>query len=234
MTKIAICDDDENFTLELGHTVKEIFETNLQSYEISIFNDGTALLFSEIEFDVLFLDIDMPNISGIEIANILRKNNTQIILIFVTWYEDMVYTSLKYKPFRFLRKKFIKEEINEVINDLIEELNEINEFYSIKTNAALSQIKIRDIMYFEVYDHQILIHIRNSDVLEANLALSKIEKRLNNKGFIRIHNSYLVNYVYIFSIEKSEIILDGKIKLPLSKHRVNEVKHKLQYFERHI
>ncbi|MFR7383482.1 MAG: LytR/AlgR family response regulator transcription factor [Anaerostipes sp.] len=105
---IAICDDEQE---SLHMIQKELYNAaNKLKIEIETYayNDGKKVLdsiYNENEdFDILFLDIDMPDISGLEIARKLRQKNLDIILIFISAHEQYVFESIEYNPFRYIRK----------------------------------------------------------------------------------------------------------------------------------
>jgi DNA-binding LytR/AlgR family response regulator len=231
--QIAICDDEPIFLEKLSQQIDALFknegiEVNLKTYE-----NGKNMISksNELAFDILFLDIDMPEISGIEIANQIRKNNQFVLIIFITNRDDLVFQSIQYRPFRFIRKNMIQDELPEAVNALVHRLFNENTFYSIKFNGAVSEIRYIDIVYIESYKHDIFIHTTN-ETYRIKSNLSKLEKQFEYFGFIRVHSGYLVNYRYIFSIDKSKIILTNKEEIPLSRHRVDNVKQKLQYYVR--
>ena len=113
---IAICDDDSKITSRLESGIREIFKNLKDDVDVSVFFYGTDLIDTikkeKIHYDILLLDVDMPNISGLEVAKILRETNEDIIIIFISSYEKYVFDSFEYNPFRYIRKNRIKEELS--------------------------------------------------------------------------------------------------------------------------
>lgn len=113
---IAICDDDSKIINGLKIDIYNIFKSLKAEVDVSVFVNGTELIDTikkeKIHYDILLLDIDMPNISGLEVAKILRETNEDIIIIFISSYEKYVFDSFEYNPFRYIRKNRIKEELN--------------------------------------------------------------------------------------------------------------------------
>lgn len=126
MLQIAVCDDEAIILDMLSKRIKREFEKLGHAVTISNFQYGVELrrrIFSGVRFDVLFLDIDMKDINGIELSKHLRENHTQSLIIFISNREEYVFKSFSVSPFRFVRKMDFEEEITEIIKDTIKELN---------------------------------------------------------------------------------------------------------------
>jgi DNA-binding LytR/AlgR family response regulator len=173
----------------------------------------------------------MPLLNGLEVASRLRETNPFVHIIFVTNREDLVFSSFKYRPFRFIRKQRIIEELPEAVSHITEVIKKENQYYTVNINNSSKQIKISDILYFESLKHDIYIHTQTEDIrIKSNL--TKIEKDMSIHGFIRVHSGYLVNYRFIYSVNKGDIVLSNQLSIPLSRHRVESVKQKLQLYAR--
>ena len=106
MIYIAVCDDDALFLTRICAYVEEIFEERKEQCQIILYDSPHKLMkgLSEGKTDILLLDIDMPGISGMEIAAKLKAEKESLLLIFVTSYEAFVYDTFQYQPFDFIRK----------------------------------------------------------------------------------------------------------------------------------
>ena len=102
--RIAICDDNVKIHSRLEEEVQKIADEMKVNMEVTCFSDGESLLDvikeNENEFDILLLDVDMPEVSGLEVAKILREMESNVMIIFVSAYENYVFDSIKYGPFR--------------------------------------------------------------------------------------------------------------------------------------
>lgn len=116
MLKIAVCDDDETMLGFLTDKISEIYNQNSIEFVIRPFLSGKFFLNShkEYPFDVVFLDIDMPEISGFDIAEQVN-NISETLIVFVTSHDELVYSSIKFRPFRFIRKTYIEAELGETL-----------------------------------------------------------------------------------------------------------------------
>lgn len=229
MIRIAVCDDD-NVLLEHAYDeIKSAADKLGKEYMIQTFQDGNIMLTQvakEISvFDILFLDIDMPSISGFEVAEILRRVNGNLVLIFLTSMEHLVYESFKYKPFRFIRKQKMEEEIEAVLCSAVAEAERIaGAPYRFKTEDGDIKLSSSDIMYIECLNRKVQLKMKDKQYSLVGLRFNEIVNELRNKGFVLIHRTCLVNLKYVFSIGRIDITLDNGEKLPMSRYKMKEVK----------
>ncbi|MCL2020105.1 MAG: LytTR family DNA-binding domain-containing protein [Oscillospiraceae bacterium] len=235
MIKIAICDDCESDVKLISKSVKIIFDKMNISYNIKTFIDAEALLREnkKFPFDVIFLDIDMPQINGMEAATKINEQNCISEIVFVTNHDELVYKAFRFKALGFVRKKHIEEEIEEIIEVFVEHLNQKRNFLFIRDSGVEKRISINDVIYMQSDDHYVNIYTQNSREL-VRKSLSDIESEYAVYGFIRVHVRYLVNYKYIHSIEKSAVILHNCKQLPLSRGKIQSVKNSFQFFSRMV
>ena len=218
--KIAICDDDTCFLNRFKTKVCTLLSVLSDQFVITEYDNGKQCISEIMDYDVVFLDIDMPDVTGLEIADYINKNASTLI-IFVTEHDGLVYSSIKFQPFRFLRKSYLNEELPEALHALAQKIKSRKMIF--KTKLGDTVIEIDKLMYIEIYIHQLMFHTLNNDLLEGYGSLAALEKTLVPMDFIRVHNSYLVNCRFIYSIETNKIILDNKEEIPLSRHRAGKV-----------
>ncbi len=235
--RIAVCDDDSVFLEMLVKQISQLFQ-NVDSslgleYQIDSFQDGANLLgnWDHEVYDILFLDIEMPKASGIQVADKVRIKNPYVKILFITNREDLVFHSIQYRPFRFIRKNHLEDELPEAVNGLIESLHKENKYLKVSFNGTEKNIKIIDIHYIESCKHDIYIYTFH-DTFRIKSNLTKLENQLEAYGFIRTHSGYLVNSRYVFSVEKTQVVLNDGREIPLSRYRTEKVKHKLQLYGR--
>jgi two-component system response regulator LytT len=226
MINIGICDDNSYFldyiedriinTLKYGNICANAYK----------FVDGIELLRAydnkDKPFDIIFLDIDMPKKDGIEIAELIRKRDEEVLLIFITSMDDEVYKVFKYNTFRYIRKTHIDMELEEALNSAVEKLE--GEKHVFKTICGDVALYISDILYFEFMDRVVQIQTFHGKHRTTIRRFKDVEDVFIPKGFIPIHRSCLVNERYIKSIGNLDITLDNEEKLPVSRYRLEEVK----------
>lgn len=232
MVRIAVCDDDRDFSERTKRLIEQYFTERSTENDITVFIGGAGFLSDNTDYNAVFLDIDMPDIGGFEIAEqISGKGNT--LIVFVTTHDELVYSSLKFRPFRFIRKAHLEEELPEALEAVNKELLKLSadKKFILQTKNGEVLLDVNDIEYIEIYTHSIQVYTVTGEILECYGSLSALEKQLDDFDFVRTHKSYLVNCKYIFSIEKNRIILDDKTEIPLSRYKAEAVRSK---FKNHL
>lgn len=234
MVKVAIVDNEKAIIneiyslIESSNDMKCIIETF--EHSIKFFQKINNIL-----CDIVFLDIDMPEMNGFDIAKILNNIRPDITIIFVSSFENFVFESFEYHPFRFVRKSNLKEDIDSALNAYQREIERKKDVYFFKTNEAERSVKTSDIMYFESMGHDIFIYTVDGNFKikrerDRNMTVKFITEKFENKGFIRVHKSFLVNYLYIHTINYSNIILKNNLKISINPRKANDIKKIYQKF----
>ena len=145
--KIYICDDEEKLLQDLSALVRSCC---LDS-QIQKFSSGIELIKNlyKQECDILLLDIDMPDMNGMEAAQKLMKLQKKPILVFVTSHDELVYESFLYHPFGFIRKRFYKEELPKLLQECMEELKKQIRHFCFRRDGKDFRLLLSEIFYFE-------------------------------------------------------------------------------------
>lgn len=153
--KIAICDDDKNDLRYIHKVISESLVSKNINGEFNLFLSSEKLLDEnkKSKFDVIFLDLDMPETDGMKVASYINKLNESTEIIFVTNHDELVYKAYKFKALGFIRKKFLEAEIDEVMDALIENIN-MNHQY-IVFNDSEQKYTISDIIFMKSDDHYV-------------------------------------------------------------------------------
>lgn len=233
MIKLAVVDDEKAFAEDMKTKLSVELEVFGTAAEIVLYGSGEEFAERADDYDAVFLDVDMPRMSGGQVAEKIRGSNSRLLIVFVTGHDDFVFSSIAFSPFRFIRKSFLSSELHECVKALVDQIEKMSVKLCFETEKGNLYLKPADILYFEVFNHTVTVHTaEGSSVIRSTL--SEIEKSISEKGFIRTHKSYLVNYRYIFSLDEFEAVLDNKEKVPLSRRKREEAKKKLLYFSRKI
>jgi len=178
----------------------------------------------ENEVDLIFIDIEMPDLNGIEFARLL-ENRPKIV--FTTAYEKYALQGFKLEAVDYLLKPFGYEDFLkavEKVKKLIgyerstqkEELSANNEFLFLKSEYKIRRINFNDILYIEGLKDYIKVHLSNQDKPVLSLSSMKsIESKLPESKFMRVHRSYIVNLERIETVDRSRIVF-GKVYIPVS------------------
>lgn len=227
MVRFAVCDDEK---AQLDLVTDKIREYYPDECEIIKYEDGEILLADTRtkHFDVLFLDIVMPNMDGMELAAKIREENKNVMIVFVTNREELAHKGYLCRAFRFVRKSKLDQELSETVESLKKHFGLEREYLKLKTPDGEIIKAIKDIKFFEVKGHNVTMISSTEERVYGTM--KEYENKLSQNGFIRIHKSFLVNFRFISAIHKFDVkLIDGSV-LPLSRNRVNETKKKLREF----
>lgn len=228
MLSIAICDDEKNICDYLEKRTRECLAKYDMEAHISIFSDGSALLKycrqNPTSFDIIFLDIKMRTINGVECAKGLRDEGVNSLIVFVTSSAEYVFSGYEARAFRYILKTDLENAFDHIFGECLGELKKhITDFYTIETPSLAKRIPLDEIIYFESKLRLVKLHTKNEEISFYD-KLDHIEKELGKKDFLRIHQSFLVNATKIKSLTKEEIVLNSGATLPVSKSRANAVR----------
>lgn len=215
--KICICDDDKSLRLALGRVIEPLLQLQGIEYEILEYESGEKLLAGCAvgEPDILFLDIEMKGISGMEAAKSLRRQYKNTVIIFVTAYPDFVFQGYEVRALHYILKPYKEEKIREVLRMALEELGAREEqFYLVEQKAGTLKLPLKEVRYFKSDRKRVeavLGHRR--EVFYQKL--SSMEEELPDY-FVRSHNRYLVNLNYVTRLEASSCLC-GEEEIPVSR-----------------
>ena len=196
--KIAVCDDEKRILAYIADRVKESFDQQKMAVTIDTFGNSADFV-TKLEtdfYDAVFLDIDMPQVSGFDSSRYLCRSTHECLIIFVSNKEDTVYESFQFQPFRFIRKSCFEQEIDETVRALATELCSSKDNIVLYNGNYQLRIAPSRIKYIECNNKTLKI-VSPTDTTELRYRMMDIEEKLQGYGFIRIHKGYLVNYRYI-------------------------------------
>lgn len=229
MLKVAIVDDEYKFLSMYSRIVSESFSEHHVLTDIKTFNSGKEFIFSlsKEKYDLVFMDIDMPELSGIDIATELRNNNQSFDLIFVSAHPHFVFEAIRFTPYRFIRKTNLKAETTEAIYSYCHRTQTRFKMISLELqNGNSISEKVNDIVQFFTVRHNVY-YINKSEndakILSRKYSLSQLEQFTKELGFIRIHKSYLVNYRFIRSINAKSLLMTDNSEIPISHGKKTEI-----------
>ncbi len=214
MIKIAICDDELHFLDHMEKMLHIYEEKSKQSFLIKKYVQSIRLMDAiREEFQIYFLDLQMPNMNGLELAKVIRKYDDRSTIIFVTSYREYVFDSFQYSVANYITKPITQIQINCEMDRALRKLNTFEQQYlGVKNNNGYMKIFLSDIQYIETYDRNVLIHCQGGRNEIGHFKMQDLEQHLSSYSFIRCHNSYIVNVNYINQIHDLSItLLSGEI-----------------------
>lgn len=147
MIRIMICDDEPKMLSDIAEAAALIVNDS----EISAYCGGKELLsaLGSEKCDILLLDIDMSDISGLDIAQSLSKTDERPLLIFVTSHDELVYDSLHFHPFGFVCKSYLEKELRAMLKDAVKELSGRDKHFCFRSADGNVKLRLDEILYFE-------------------------------------------------------------------------------------
>ena len=224
--KIVFCDDDEEFLKYFIDKVMEIFQQMNVYVTIETFSSGEVMLnrIMNDTADVVFLDIDMPDMSGFETALKLENLPGNPKVIFVTCMDHLVYDSFTYHPFWFLRKADLNR-LSEVVKKLIHHFETEKYLFYFEIGGQKIHIPVDKIIYFESRNHDVAVSTE-SGTWKYREKIGNIEKKLEGYQFIRCHHGFLVNCRHVALIGRGMLHLQNSHVIPISRSRQKEPEKK--------
>jgi len=210
--KVGICDNEPEALEQVKGQLLETVRSLKLSFNIEIFtcDNGGALIEenSRQPFDLVLLDIEMPDKSGFDIAKYFGQYSKDTRLIFISGHEGYVFDAHEYTPLWFVRKSNMKKDMRKALLKYERLLITYRINYRVEDGFRTKEILIKDILYFECTDHAITVYTITQEYrLYGNL--KPVEEELSRYGFIRIHKNYLVNAKHIKEICIREVLLSS-------------------------
>ena len=228
---ICICDDDQSFCDELYSKIYHLLSFNDYGdidFNINIYYSPVELLKhlnSHKNIDILFLDISMPQIDGFDIAKLCYEQFPDTKIIFISDYEERVYYSLRFSPFRFLCKKNYINNLSEALNSaILSHLKQQNQLM-IKLDGKYIPIKISKIMFAEKEkEKNYLILYCTEGTYRLRATVSDFLSLVAMHPFVKINSGCVINMQHISILEKDNATLACGTVLAVSRRLKNEVK----------
>ena len=234
---IAICDDDSVFRNFLEKNLRTYFDERSVPLNIIQFSSGEALLRHDLLFDLVFLDVEMGEINGIDTGKALKKKNPHCITIVITAYDGYLDDAFSIHAFRFLPKPLDILRLYKALDDATELLkNDLIVFYDV-TSGENVRIYTNDIIFLEIENRRTKIVTVNG-IFCSNEKISYWKNRLNGISFVAPHASFIANLDYSVQHTRTQLILakkdlNGEIvnlyKIPISAKNQAEIKRAFFY-----
>ncbi|MEG0368134.1 MAG: LytTR family DNA-binding domain-containing protein [Coprobacillus sp.] len=234
MIKIGICDDNQTLLKKYVSMIDEICKDGrLGAIEIHTFTNGESLLevFSKDResMDILFLDILMEPLDGVETARRLMELHSKAVVIFLTSSEEYVFESMDVKPLSYVMKNQATNEVLEkVLRDALYRVKQNSQVIEFSKDGDIYSLTYSDICFIKVYKGFCYVHHWDGIIFESR-DLSIVEKLKNN--FFRVHEQYFVNLQYLGKIEKEEVVLSDKSSNVIPLNPKYSQKLKIQFAE---
>ncbi len=242
MLYLAICDDEKADRIKLEAIIKNYMEGLEKSYAVHIFRSGEELLASTEKYDVIFLDIALTGINGIQAGKMLRNQNRNTRIIYTTNFHQYCKQAMnQVHAFAYLEKPVtmdkVKEQMDEILHlvDKEKEKPVIVKFEVISVTEAgrvetkIKSFDVQDIYYFEYVNRKIRLKLKEEEYYFTGKMKNLIQK-VQIYNFESCHQNYLVNLKFVSKIKGYDIYLEDKEQLPVSQKRSSDFRKKLNKF----
>lgn len=236
MIKIAVLDDrKEDIDTISTITIESMHEMGIR-YELKTYGRAKDLLYDVedgVIFDIFLLDVEMEEMTGIEVARRIRKTNFEAVIIYITNYVDYAIDAYEVNAYRYIPKKLLKEKLPEAYHVLSEIMEKKwQESFVIEKNHQLERIPYNEIYYLKKDGKNTLIFHKNGTA-KVRMSLSELTKTISStQDFLMVDKSYAVNIWHVMSLKNQQVLLRDGSMLPVSGPRLKQVKAELMRYWR--
>lgn len=223
MLSVAICDDDIQTTGEVESLIRKIAKQNFVDVETEVFWNGESLvdtIINESHFDIIYLDIEMDKEDGISAAKRIRMYDKNVLIIYVTSHEKHMKESFSVRPFQFLVKPVSEKQMEACFKAALDDINDTDFYFRYSYKRVNYKIPVKNILYFESNRRKVFI-VTEKGTYEVYGKLNDIEKSLKRCkiSFLRVHQSFLVNYKYVDGLAYDFVLINNGKKISISEDR---------------
>jgi two-component system response regulator LytT len=223
MYRIAICEDEKYILEELHKKLEKYIKQKQMIATIKTFMSGEDLLKEKFTYDIILLDMVLPGINGLEVAKKLFQKSC---IIFITFYEEYALDAFEVDAIHYLIKPVTEERLYLALDRAIGRLEQIDHKTLTLVKGGKTQIlQIQDILYCEVFNHQIIIHTLQNTYNYSG-TLDMLEKELDGR-FFRCHRSFIINMDFVVGKEEGVAIISNGDKILISRRKQSEFMQKL-------
>lgn len=225
--KTILVDDNENDLILIKSKFLAIKEP---IYEVTCFNDPMDETIFSTPADLYVFDIDMPKVTGFELAKKINELSKQSNIIFCSQHDDLVFESFRLNFNYFIRKNNLDYDFKYAVEKLNQIFINNHKYYPYTSHEIQRLIPCNQIISIEVDHNLCSFYLENNEILHQRKPINAIERELNSNYFIRIHASYIINLQYLDSIKLNKAILKNGHSLPISRSKMQHVSDAYKIF----
>lgn len=226
---VAICDDLKEYCVHNVRLLKNYGQRNRISFQFELFESGQALIdaLQPGRWDIVLLDIFMPELDGIETARRLRQKDQTCSLVFVTTSEQHGVVSYELRASDYLVKPVAQQAMDQALDWCLREKREYFRSLLVRSEWSDVEIPLRDICYIEIQRHNAYIHTKER-LIQTSRGMNALEKEIDSPDFLRCHRSFLVNQHHVVRLEKREFVMDNDDQVPIGSANAAEIEKKFR------
>lgn len=233
MIRIAVCDDDFQTTEQIEQLLLMLQKNVSEKIEVAIYYSGESfakVIRDGCPFDIVLMDIEMKGMDGIQAGHLLRSNvdNDSVQMIYISSHEQYHVQLFDVQPSGFIRKPFDQEIFQSKLIPALQRVMAKRQqttlnFLPIQKQGRELLIPVRNILYLESKARKVLLFTR-SEQIEYYSTLNEEEQKLRSGRFMRIHQSYIINFYFVKEISYKKVLLVTGKELPISENKSASVK----------
>ena len=239
MERIAIVDDDRVFNRKIRSIVERVVSDFHICVEMMCFYEARTLLY-ELEdggdFDIYLLDIELPEMNGMELARKIRETNQNAVLIFVTSYSKFAIEGYDVNAYQYIMKENVEKKLPMVLTEIVKRKysEDESEFYRIETNFRQEKFKIRDIVRFYKEEKNVKF-VTKDKIYQQRISVAEVLDKLSKDEFVPITRGNVVNLRFVRGLGKFEVRLENGECLKVSQANLANLKKQItEYWSRQI
>lgn len=210
MIRIAVVEDSEADFARIKECLQYLSDADDVQFEIDHYPTGAAFIAKySPSYDIVFMDIDMPGMNGMETAQTLRQVDRAVVLIFITNMAQYAISGYSVEALDFIIKPINKYSFAMKIRRAIARTTKrTDDTISVKGDGIIHRVQISSIKYLEVSGHYVVYHTMSEDITEYS-TLKEVQKRIDRAYFVQCNRSFLVNLKYVDAVNRESVIVDG-------------------------
>ena len=220
MLRIAICDDNRDFLQNAVSFIKKWSEQSGIPVKLFTYDNGDSLIggTSAIRMDIIFLDIIMPMLNGMDTARELRQRDASVRIIFLTSSPEFALESYAVKAQGYILKPVTYDKIKDALDECAHAIEEEPKNIVLKTTYGYQKLYFHDIEYAEAQNKRVIFYLKNGESIESSVPLYSFEDRLTDSdGFFKCHRSYLVYMPNVDHFNNTDIITKSGRNIPIAR-----------------
>lgn len=226
--RIAICDDEEKMLIKLEETTGIFFRTHCVDCKIQVYQSGENLQYDlqdGIYYDLLLLDIEMPQVSGMDLAEKIRSVMPAAKIIFITSHLEYAITAYEFSVFRYIPKMQIGEKLPLALGDFYKLYHlERDEYYTIEVKNHVEKLPCREILYILKDGKYAMFHLQDGRVHSVRKTLSQVFAEIGKEYFCFADRGCIVNLANVMGMDGDKILLPGGDAIIISRAGVADFK----------